>query len=107
MITTYLFFVLLRILWGYIDYCRHNSVYGVGLIGGAFAALPMVIISEDLGNAAHIDEQDIGYSCSLWFEKQLGTAQNWYFLFPHVIAFKDEVKHCGLVIQLFHGCLIS
>ena len=59
MITTYLFSVLPKILWKYIDHYRHCGVYGVRLIGGAFAATPTVIISEDLGNAAYVDEQDI------------------------------------------------
>ena len=82
-------------------------MYGVGLIGGAFAAMPTVIISEDLGNATHIDDQDIGHSCSLWFEKRVGNAQNWYLIFPHVIINDGEKEYCGLAIQLFHGCFVS
>ena len=91
----------------YIDHCRHYASVWSWTHWWCFTATPTVIISEDFVNAAHVDEQDVGHSCSLWFEKHPGTAQNWFFIFPHVIVYKDEVKYCGPAIQLFHGCLIS
>ena len=69
--------------------------------------MPTVVISKDLGSAAHIDPGDEGHCCTVWFEKETGSAQNWYLLFPHVLVWHDEKEYDGLVIQLFHGCLVS
>ena len=62
-----------------------------------------IMISRNLGNSAHVDNADKSRSLGIWVEEQPGIATNWYFILPDVSI--DGSK--GVVIQLFHGTVIT
>ena len=72
-------------------------------MGGANGPGSSIMISKNLGNSAHYDFRDMSMSVSVWVEERKDTATNWYFIMPNV-RLNGKL---GVVIQLFHGCVIS
>ena len=61
-----------------------------------------IIQSRNLSNAAHIDPEDLGLSISTFTESRIGSAREWYFVFPN--STRDGKK--AIVIALRHGVSI-
>jgi hypothetical protein len=72
-------------------------------MGGKDGPGNVIMMSRNLGNSAHIDCADKSRSLGIWVEEQPGRATNWYFILPDVSIDKSN----GVVIQLFHGAVIT
>ena len=70
--------------------------------GGENGFVHRLIMSEDLGNASHID-LDETMSVSVWVEKEPGQAKNWYFVMPNL----QIDGSLGVAIKLRHGLAVS
>jgi hypothetical protein len=72
-------------------------------MGGAKGPGSCIMISKNLGNSGHFDFLDMSMSLGVWVEEKIGGASNWYFIMPN-IRLNGKL---GVVIRLFHGCVIS
>jgi hypothetical protein len=72
-------------------------------MGGAAGPGSCIMISKNLGNSVHFDYNDGSMSFGIWVEERIGVASNWYFVMPN-IRLNGKL---GVVIRLFHGCVIS
>ena len=72
-------------------------------MGGMNGPGSCIMISKNLGNSAHLDYNDASMSLAVWVEERVGGATNWFFVMPN-LRLNDKL---GVVIQLFHGCVIS
>ena len=62
-----------------------------------------MVVSVNLGNAAHIDNGDTSTSVALWVEEKPGQAENWFFILPNL---SYNGSH-GVLVKLMHGTVIS
>ena len=74
-ITPILFFFVPKIVWKFVYVCHMIGVYGLGFVGDAYGSTPSIVISRDMGNATHIDPNNMGPSCAIWFELNPGMAK--------------------------------
>jgi hypothetical protein len=72
-------------------------------MGGIDGPGTCIMISRNLANASHLDINDKSRSFAIWVEKRKGKAGNWYFVMPDVSINGSK----GVIIKLFHGCVIS
>jgi hypothetical protein len=72
-------------------------------MGGSNGPGSCIMISKNLGNSVHFDYNDASMSLGVWVEERIGGASNWYFVMPN-IRLNGKL---GVVIRLFHGCVIS
>jgi hypothetical protein len=72
-------------------------------MGGVEGPGGSIMISRNLGNSSHFDNSDGSNSCSIWAEKHVGNATNWFFVLPNITINGSK----GVVIKLRHGVSIS
>jgi hypothetical protein len=72
-------------------------------MGGVRGPGGSIMLSRNLGNSSHYDYSDRSNSCSIWAEKRLGKAKNWYFVLPNLSINGSK----GVVVKLRHGVSIS
>jgi hypothetical protein len=69
------------------------------VMGGVDGPGGSIMLSRDLGNASHYDSSDKSCSFSIWAEKIVGQARNWYFVLPNLSINGSR----GVVVKLRHG----
>ena len=62
-----------------------------------------MVHSVNLRNASHFDVNDASITTTTWIEEEIGSTENWFFLFPNVTRDMET----AIVIKLFHGCTIN
>ena len=72
-------------------------------MGGVDGPGSSIMLSRNLGNSSHFDNSDGSNSCSIWAEKNVGMATNWFFVLPNMSINGSK----GVVIKLRHGVSIS
>lgn len=83
---------------------RNQRVTPSELMGGSDGLSAYCLVSMDLINAAHYD-LDTSVSMTIFNERMIGKADDWYFVLPNTFAESDE-KERSIIIQLFDGCAI-
>lgn len=71
--------------------------------GGREGLCSVVNTSEDLICSSHHDVNDKSMCVSFWVKRTNGQVKDWYFILPNVTMNGKK----GLVIKLFHGCVVS
>jgi hypothetical protein len=74
-------------------------------LGGHLGICASADISVNLCNAEHVDCHDGHSGISMWLEKKIGDAKNWYLLLPSTYDGNDPDKK-PLAIKLFHGITV-
>jgi hypothetical protein len=72
-------------------------------MGGEEGPGGSIMLSRNLGNSSHFDFSDGSASCSIWAEKYVDMAGNWYFVLPNLSIDGSS----GTVVKLRHGVAIS
>mmetsp|Transcript_913 Transcript_913/g.1806 ORF Transcript_913/g.1806 Transcript_913/m.1806 type:complete len:291 (+) Transcript_913:2369-3241(+) len=86
---------------------RGAGVYPTNVMGGKGGITAACEVSYNLGQEAHFDADDMGKSISIWVERKVGRAGNWFLCFPNMMVhYKGKVFN-GLRIQLFHGAVVE
>jgi hypothetical protein len=80
-----------------------TKVRALDEMGGEDGPGGSIMLSRNLGNSSHYDYSDGSASCSIWAEKRLNKARNWYFVLPNTSIRGSK----GVVIKLRHGVAIS
>jgi hypothetical protein len=74
------------------------------LLGGAFGVGQQVMLSANLGNAAHIDVNDKSRTYAVFCQNRFcPEVKGWYLLFP-TLSYKGSN---GIAIRLYHGAAVS
>lgn len=83
---------------------RNQTVTPTWLMGGDDGLSAYCLVSRDLVNSAHYD-LDTSVSITIFNEKMVGTAEDWFFVLPNTMKEHDKDEK-AIVIRLFDGCTI-
>lgn len=82
----------------------NQGVSPTEMMGGRDGLSAYFLVSKDLINAAHYD-LDTSVSMTIFNEKMIGKAEDWYFVLPNTFEVNDRRKR-SIIIKLFDGCAI-
>jgi hypothetical protein len=75
-----------------------------GVYHGFFGCV--MFLSVNLGNACHLDINDLTRSVAVWAADDPADVENWFCILPYVTTGRNGINK-GVAIKLFHGCSIS